>query len=61
MSAEAPDETVNYPSYVLTATDRVRWDNAGKVARDVLGEAATAEAVWQMQRVIFHDRDTYPD
>jgi hypothetical protein len=49
------------PPFVLTDGDRTRWDNAGTVARNALGDMATAEAVWQMQRTIFHDRETYPD
>lgn len=50
-----------YPPQVVTEADRTRWDNSGKVARDVLGEDATVEAVWQMRRTIYNDRTTYPD
>jgi hypothetical protein len=49
------------PPFVVTDADRTRWANAETVARNALGDMATADAVWQMQRVIFHDRATYPD
>lgn len=52
----APD----LPPFVVTDEDRTRWENAGRVARDTLGPGATPEAIWATQRVIFHDRETYP-
>jgi hypothetical protein len=53
--------TEGLPPYVLTDADRARWENAGRVARDVLADDTTPEALWAMTRTIFHDRETYPD
>jgi hypothetical protein len=56
----ADEQQQPLPHYVTTDEDRERWRNAETVARKALGEDAPADAVWQMQRTIFHDRETYP-
>lgn len=56
----ADQQAVELPPYVTSDADRTRWEQAGTVARNVLGEAATPQAVWQMQRTIYHDRENYP-
>lgn len=50
-----------YPPFVTNDADRTRWDNAGKVATDLLGDDATPEAVWYMRRELFHNREQYSD
>lgn len=49
------------PPYVITDADRDRWANAEIVARNILGDDAPEDAIWQTRRMIFHDRESYPD
>lgn len=55
------DDDAPLPPFVLTDADRVRWENAQRVAETATGEPRESAAVWQAARVIYHDRETYPD
>ena len=48
------------PGYVAPGEEE-RWANAGTVAANLLGLPEEHEQVWSMRRVIFHDRENYPD
>lgn len=54
-------EQQELPPYVSTDADKARWARAEEHARTALGEDATPENVWEWQRLIFHDRDQFPD
>jgi hypothetical protein len=52
---------VALPFYVQTTADRVRWANCVRAAAQVFGDAVTSALVQQTARVLFADRETYPD
>lgn len=49
-----------YPGYVVTPEDKTRWDNAGDLAR-AAHPADGDDVIWQAQRVIYNNRDEFPD
>jgi hypothetical protein len=49
------------PFYVQTRADRVRWANCVRVAAQTFGDAVSSVLVQQTARVLFADRETYPD
>jgi hypothetical protein len=49
------------PFYVETSQDRVRWANCVRAAVELFGDRAASVVVQQTARVLFVDRETYPD
>jgi hypothetical protein len=50
-----------YPPYVVTEADKTRWVNAGRVARQMMGDDATSDELWTTRRMLFHNRADFPD